>query len=229
MHNVAVICEGKTEQIFCEELLNPYFNSLGIYLTAIQLTKPGSKGGDVKYERMLNDLRIYLNQPHWKCVTTFFDFYGLKGVWAGYEEAQKKASHQEKHKSLIESVRNQVKEDLECDSTRYLPNFIMYETEGLYFSSPELMATELGVSAEDIEKILEECKEPEAINNSPQTAPSKRIATLLGEKEFKRKNTDGINVAKRVTLETMRENCPLFNQWLKDIEGMCSGVIHQMV
>jgi len=149
------------------------------------------------------------------------DFYGLKGTWAGYKDAQGKSSTQEKYTTLTEAVRIKVQNDFSCDTSRFLPNFIMHETEGLYFSSPQQMASELNVLVTEVDQIISECGEPEAINNSPQTAPSKRIATLLGQKEFKLKTTVGINVAKRVTLICMRQNCPLFDQWLSDIEKMC--------
>lgn len=71
-----------------------------------------------------------------------------------------------------------------------------------------------------MQEILEECSEPEAINNSAATAPSKRIATLLGIKEFKAKTTTGIAIAEAVTLPTMMRQCPLFNAWIERIESM---------
>ncbi len=76
MNSVAIICEGKTEQIFCQKLLKPYFQPKGVYIKPTQITKPGQAGGDVKYDRMLNDVKRFIYDKQYGCVTTFFDFYG---------------------------------------------------------------------------------------------------------------------------------------------------------
>ena len=37
MVEVAVICEGKTERLFCEELLRPHLGSFGVHLSPIEI------------------------------------------------------------------------------------------------------------------------------------------------------------------------------------------------
>lgn len=71
---VAVICEGTTERIFVDSIMAPHFHNLGIFMTPTILTKKGEKGGDVKYNRLYNDLKTHLQQGHNHCVTSFLIF-----------------------------------------------------------------------------------------------------------------------------------------------------------
>lgn len=59
-----LIVEGQTEQIFVEKLLGPYLAVQNIFISAKLASKKGQGGGDIKFERISNDLRIHLNQQH---------------------------------------------------------------------------------------------------------------------------------------------------------------------
>lgn len=71
---VMAIVEGKTEQIFIESLLAPFLARKMIFMTATQVTKPGVKGGDVRFARILNDVGRHLKQRPEIYVTTFVDY-----------------------------------------------------------------------------------------------------------------------------------------------------------
>lgn len=58
---------------------------------------------------------------------------------------------------------------------------------------------------------------PEYINNSPQTAPSKRI---LNELENYEKPLHGPIAVSNIGLDKIKELCPHFNQWIKDLESV---------
>lgn len=49
------------------------------------------------------------------------------------------------------------------------------------------------------------------------TAPSKRLNNWSPNHNF-RKTTMGITIAEAIGIQKMRDNCPLFNAWLKEIE-----------
>lgn len=83
------------------------------------------------------------------------------------------------------------------------------------FHPPACLAEKLGVAQKDIDAILLECKEPEKINDSSNTAPSKRFEALSGR--FKKTST-GIAIAEEIGIGKMREACPLFDAWLKELE-----------
>ena len=100
---------------------------------------------------------------------------------------------------------------------RFIPYVSMHEFEALLFSDPRILAEQLRVAQADVEVILTKCGEPEAINDSSMTAPSKRLANL--SERFKKTST-GIAIAKAIGLPTMRRECPLFDAWLTRIENL---------
>jgi len=93
----------------------------------------------------------------------------------------------------------------------------MHEFEALLFSNPSTLAAHLGVSQAAVDEILAECGEPEAIDDSPLTAPSNRLATLSAR--YKKTST-GIVIASAIGLAVMRQQCPLFNAWLTKVENL---------
>ncbi len=93
----------------------------------------------------------------------------------------------------------------------------MHEFEAMLFNDPKILADSIGVQRPQIEKILKECGEPENIDDSPHSAPSKRIEIL--STRFK-KTATGIAIAKAIGLDKIREQCPIFNAWLIKIEKL---------
>ena len=58
---------------------------------------------------------------------------------------------------------------------------------------------------------------PEHIDDSPVSAPSKRIQKLFPPY---RKVQMGERVARAITLHRIRQECPLFNAWLTKLENL---------
>lgn len=56
---------------------------------------------------------------------------------------------------------------------------------------------------------------PEHINDSKHTAPSNRIAEIV---EGYQKRIDGIQAMQQIGLEAVRKECPLFNDWITELE-----------
>lgn len=50
MKRVIVICEGQTEQEFCNTILNPYFSAMGVFLNAPIIKH--SHGGIVPWQQL---------------------------------------------------------------------------------------------------------------------------------------------------------------------------------
>lgn len=95
----------------------------------------------------------------------------------------------------------------------------IHEFESLLFSDENILANELGIDVEKISEIINACGEPEKINNSRETAPSKRLNKLKVTGNFK-KTTEGINIAEKIGIDKMREKCPVFHAWLVALEGL---------
>lgn len=60
---------------------------------------------------------------------------------------------------------------------------------------------------------------PEDVNNSRQTAPSKRL--IAGWPRYEHaKPQFGVLVAERIGLPTIRAKCPRFNDWISRLEAL---------
>jgi hypothetical protein len=220
MIRVHVICEGQSEEAFVKELLCPSFYAQGIQLLPALIGRPGHKGGNFKFERLLPEIKNRLLGDSDCYCTTFFDFYGLPESFPGKADTNPNDSIQSKSQvvndALVVKLTDKVGEDA---MRRFIPFIQMYEFEGLLFSDPEKMA--LGMDRVDLvehfQKIANNFESPEHINNSPQTAPSKRILYLIRGYE---KPLMGALAALEVGLDSMRENCELFDQWLSNIEAV---------
>jgi len=215
---VIAIVEGKTEQIFIERVLRPYLAERNIFISATQVTKPGQKGGDVRFSRVSQDIGNHLKQRTDTYITTFVDYYGTK-EWPGlgdlctnYTPAQI-ANHLNKmtKESINKSFSGQRSEQ------RFIPFVVIHEFEALLFSDSGILAAELGINNEQVEDVIIECGEPEAINNSPQTAPSKRLDHWSSSGKFA-KTTMGITVAERIGINKIRQKCSIFNDWIESLE-----------
>ncbi|QQS04117.1 MAG: DUF4276 family protein [Fibrobacterota bacterium] len=219
MSEVVVIVEGLTEKIFIKDMITPYLAQKGIYVTPIEVSKPGQKGGDIRFARVKRDLELHLKQRHDTFVTLFVDYYGIRNDWPGIDAAREK-----KLPAQIADVVNKATMDavqslfMETDPVRrFIPFVAVHEFETLLFSDAGILAAELGVRPEMVEAILTECGEPEKINNSSETAPSKRLEAL--NVRFKKTST-GIAIARAVGLSKMRAACPLFDAWVTTLENL---------
>lgn len=97
----------------------------------------------------------------------------------------------------------------------------MHEFEALLFS--DCLAFPQTLHAPDIAQHLQrqrdEFESPEEIDDSPETAPSKRIQSLLDRYE---KPLMGVRGAQAIGLPKIREACPHFDSWLKKLEALGS-------
>ena len=214
---VIAVVEGKTEEVFINSLLKPYLANKNIFMYATQVTKPGQKGGDVKFSRVKNDIELHLKQRSDIYVTTFVDYYGVK-EWPGVDAVVAGATPAEIAKTINIATKAVVVALFESEraNLRFIPYISIHEFESLLFSDPNVLSKSLTVSKDDIEELLVEQGEPEAINNSPQTAPSKRLDAWSNGKFPK--TTTGIAVAKAIGISAIREKCPVFNAWLATFE-----------
>lgn len=222
MIRVRVVCEGQTEVQFINDVLRDGFSTREIYFFPSLLGKPGHKGGNVKFSRLLTDVRAQLRQDITAYCTTFFDFYGLPADFPGKREAQAKRTSTEKADGVLRAMTSALRNELGDDALRrFVPYIQMHEFEGLLFSDPAALAKAINSDPlrQQFEKTRSEFKTPEDINDSPQTSPSKRIGALFKEYD---KPLHGSLAAKEIGLDNIRKQCPLFDGWLKRIEALQS-------
>ncbi|WP_268921592.1 DUF4276 family protein [Sansalvadorimonas verongulae] len=180
---------------------------------------PGRKGGDVRFSRVSKDLGNHLKQRKDTYVTTLIDYYGTR-EWPGLDGLAGALSPVQIAERLYEATRQAVDKQFlaQRSNERFIPFFAVHEFEALLFSDSAILANELNIDKGDVDAVVQGCSGPEAINNSPMTAPSKRLDDWSPYGKFA-KTTVGITVAERIGISRMRERCPLFDNWLTRLEG----------
>lgn len=155
-------------------------------------------------------------------MNNFFDFYGLPTQFPGKDEAVGQSAFKEKAEAVQGAMSEALEKQFGSEAMRrFIPFIQMYEFEALLFSEPAAFAKGIGkqLLENDFERIVSEFPTPEHINDSPQTAPSKRVEQLVLGYE---KPIMGNLAAMEVGLTVMREKCHLFNNWLERLENLAS-------
>lgn len=210
MKRVIILVEGQTEETFIQEILRPHLWGFDVDLTpTILRTSPGHKGGISSYAKVKRELRRVFTDRNAVLFTTFLDLYGLPSDVPGHGSSLSGAA-------LADHIEASIRGDIGQDNFR--PYVQLHEFEALLFSQPS--AFELFFSPREIlrlQVIRNAYQTPEDINNSPHTAPSKRI---LGIYDAYEKVFQGILIAKIIGLERMRADCPRFSAWLSELERL---------
>lgn len=205
MIRVAISVEGQTEEAFVKKVLGPYLWSCDVYAIPI-LVQP--RGGNVTLDRLANDMvRHYGNFDR---VTSLVDFYGFRG--------KGEQTVDELETSIANAIAVQVHTN--WNTSRVIPYVQMHEFEALLFADVARFSILIDVTTpiiEQLQAIRSLFESPEEIDDSPQTAPSKRLAALIPRY---RKVTDGPDLAQEIGLEAIREACPRFDGWVRRLEGL---------
>ncbi len=102
---------------------------------------------------------------------------------------------------------------------RFIPYIQMHEFESLLFSEAYAFASAIGCPslANVFHSIRSSFRSPEEINDSPDSAPSKRIEEMFPEFQ---KPIHGTFGAIEIGIEKIRSQCQLFSEWLAKIEKL---------
>lgn len=220
MKRVHIVCEGQTEETFVNGILSPHLTQFDVFPVASLIGKPGHKGGDVTTSRMAGDIKRRLLGDRTAWCTTFFDFYGLDPHFVGKQDALRATTYSEKAEVIETALREHVLRDTDDNAIRrFVPYVQMYEFEGLLFSDPTKLAAGLyaGDLAATFTTIRTSFGTPEEINDSRQTAPSKRILALMPGYD---KPLYGSLAALEIGLDSIRRECKRFNDWVGMLERL---------
>ncbi|MCY3797945.1 MAG: DUF4276 family protein [Chloroflexi bacterium] len=182
----------------------------------------GHRGGDVRYERVFRNVRNSLLQEKRCYCSTLIDFYGLPARFPGKSIAKAQNNLIDKAAKFCTALENALKRDIgENSMRRFIPYVQMYEFEALLFSDPDRFAN--GISRPDLRSKLSRIRNcfstPEHINDSENTAPSKRIIKMYPGYEYQ-KPLYGVLAALEIGLPKIRDECPLFSAWLTKLEAL---------
>ena len=218
MKRLVFIVEGDTEILLVEKIIAPYLHSKGYHnplncQTIITNRKQHKKGGVVSYGSFKNEVVRTLAQGN-VIVTTLIDFFKLPTDFPAYTTNSR----------LLSQIEQAIWTDLN-QNEYFIPYIKRHEVESLMFS--DRSGFELVTNSQDemnqIDEIIKAYINPEDINNSPQTAPSKRL-----EKIFKYdKVSDGELIFEMVGIDSMMFKCPRFNDWIFRIMNLLDKINDQ--
>lgn len=224
---IHILCEGQTEQGFVEDVLSPYLREHGITgVKSILLTtnkKKNARGGMISFNKVLSDLSI-LQQTNKDGVyerhifTTMFDLYALPSDFPGFEQGKSINDPYLKVAHLEKAFANEIKGD------HFIPYIQLHEFEALLFCGIDFIIKlypDCDKRCEQLNKALLEAGNPELIDNSPETAPSKRIIEAIeGNKKTHynyNKPKTGKAVTKNIGIEQLRSKCKHFDEWIEKL------------
>ena len=211
MKYVYIYCEGQTEEAFVNDIPYPYFSRIGIYVQPIihktkRTPTKSFRGGVSKYEPIKNEIIKLCQDPN--CiVTTMFDYYAMP------EDTPAITYSEIDIYKRVDFIENAVNKDIGCENLIF--NLILHEFEALLFSEPQAFEHITNDKAvKQLQAIRNSAETPEHINNSVETAPSKRIASVVDNYS---KVRQGIIVAKHIGIDKMLSECKHFSAWINKI------------
>lgn len=213
MKRLIIVCEGLTEQEFCLEVLGVELAKRDVYVEAPLIKH--SHGGIVAWEIIKRQILKHLQEGD-AFVSMLVDYYGIKDQFSfpGWEESKGIADKTERIHFLADKMAEDIPEQYRY---RFIPYIQLHEFEGLLFSDVNAFLNSFDTSEINYEALLEAAKDfenPEMINNSPATAPSKRLIEAIPDYN---KVIFGNCVAMDIGLKKIREKCPLFNEWVEKL------------
>ena len=225
MSRLLIHVEGQTEEAFVNSVLAPHLYAVGYTSVSARLVgnarQRDRRGGGLSWEAVRKGILNHLLDDQTALATTMVDYYGLPRSWPGRDKAGLQATLKRRAATVEEAVLQDISGEI-GPPQRFVPYVVMHEFEGLLFSDPERFAQNLGepALAPMLRAIREEFSTPEDINDSSDTAPSKRVISLY---RGYRKPLDGVSAIKHIGLDTVRRACPLFNTWIAKLEQRATG------
>ena len=218
---VIVVCEGRTEQAFIKELVQPALAANAVFLDARLIsTSPGSKGGALSRDRVVGNLCRVLRQRDDTYVTTFFDLYGLPPEFPGKQSNSALRDPIALCEKIEESLHGVVARQAQRRSDRFVPHIQPHEFEALLLADTSAFGRVNPAwqsAAVELATIVGATSSPEHVNDGANTHPSARIRRHL---PGYRKVGHGVDVAVAIGLERIRAKCGHFAQWLGRMEAL---------
>ncbi|MCY3591742.1 MAG: DUF4276 family protein [Acidobacteria bacterium] len=225
--------EGQTEETFVGEVLRAHLASRGYSSVDARLLGSARqrhrRGGARSWSSALRDIRNHLKQDPQCIAGTMVDYYRLPaqgaGAWPGRREATKVGGTVEQRAGTVErALAEAVAEEMggSFDRRRFVPYVMMHEFEAMLFSDCSRFCRAIGRTdlSAPLEQIRRAFDTPEDIDDSQETAPSKRILRLLPSYEKPLMGNLGVL---QIGLDTIRGECPHFNGWLELLEELGGG------
>ncbi|MXZ08090.1 MAG: DUF4276 family protein [Gemmatimonadetes bacterium] len=226
MTRLLIHVEGETEETFVNEILGPHLYACGYTAVSARLIgnprQRDRRGGIKPWSTVRRDILNHLKEDTSCLVSTMVDYYGLpkssSGAWPGRETADN-VPFSEKANTVENALLTDICEQMGSafNRNRFIPYLMMHEFEALLFSDCEAFSRSIGHPsiAREFQEIRDTFDSPEEIDDSPHTAPSKRVERLVPEYQ---KPLFGTLAALDIGLDKIRAECPHFRDWLARLE-----------
>ncbi len=205
MIRLAIVVEGRTEEEFVKRVLIEGLRARDVEVFPILINQ---HGGSVSVDSLASNMVKLFRS--FDAVTSLVDFYGFRGKGG--------ATLGELERLVTEEINNRMPSAR--DRRKIFPYVQQYEFEGLLFSDvsafADLAHTPPG-SVEMLREIRSNFQTPEDINDSRETAPSKRLVHVIPRYQ---KSVDGPVVAMKIGLDLIRAECPQFDDWVTRLESL---------
>jgi hypothetical protein len=225
MVRLNVLAEGQTEEAFVYQVLAPYLADYGVVATARCVTtrrdrrRPDQvfRGGFRDFSKALRDLQRWMAEDRTAFFTTMFDLYALPTDFPEYVSSAQVKDPYARVRHLEQALGSIV------GDRRMIPYIQLHEFEALLLTDPakfEWHYVEHGSAIDRLIGLSESVTSPETINDSPETAPSKRIVQEIPEYQ---KAVAGPIIAQKIGIDAMRARCPHVAEWVKQLEALGRG------
>jgi len=218
MKRIIIICEGPTEQTFCNTILQPHMQARDIFIHPPLIKH--SRGGIVKWPILKQQIEVHLKSDPTAFVTTLIDYYGLysKYDFPSWDVCEAIPDRNIRMNELERSMYNDIQEGLRY---RFIPYIQLHEFEGLLFNNIEVFYSQIPsndiINKLELENIFHDYENPEMINNGRETSPSHRLMRII---RGYNKIVYGDILASAIGLNRMRNKSPRFNQWIQKLEDI---------
>lgn len=227
MARVLIHVEGETEENFVNAVLRPHLHTLGYQSVGARIIgnarQRDRRGGIRPWHSVHRDVVRHLKEDLGCLSTTMVDYYGLPAVGEGAWPGRRDANNQP-FADKVRAVQGAMHEDI-CgrmpdgfDGRRFVPFVMMHEFEGLLFSDCSAFSKGIGKPEleEKLRAIRNQFNNPEEINDSPTTAPSKRVVDLVPDYQ---KPLFGALAAMDVGIDAICRECPNFRVWIDQLRS----------
>ena len=222
MTRMLVHVEGQTEETFVNNVLAPHLLRFGYTDVSARLLGNARqrcrRGGIRPWDSVRKSILNHLRDDRTAIATTMVDYYRLPPTWPGRKQAEGRVTLRARADAVEQAILADVSKEI-GHPPRFVPYVVMHEFEGLLFSAPDRFAHSIGKPdlAPAFRAIRESFETPEDINDSSDTAPSKRIINLY---KGYQKSLTGATALRQIGLDTVRGACPLFDRWVEALEHL---------
>lgn len=220
MARLHLTVEGPTEQAFAAQLLRPHLVASGVYVGRIELVAHAKdrRGGLLKYGPFRDDIirRLKEDKSSDAFFSTMIDLYKLPSASSRIEAARSERDPYIRVKRMEQALAEDI------GDRRFVPYIQLHEFEAMLLAMPDAILKYYDGCKKEVAKLnqlVADFGSPELVDDGENTAPSKRIASLISDYKYA-KHTAGPYIAAAIGLPVIRQKCSHFNDWIQQLEAL---------